>query len=399
MKDKVKVGMIGLGKRGMSILTKVLLNMDDVEVTAVCDTYADRCSQASAAVADMKGILPFVTQNYKELLAVESIDAVVICAPWVEHTDMAVAAMEAGKYVASEVGGAYSIQECWRLVEAYERTQMPCMIMENCCYGRDEMMVLNMVRQGVLGEIVHCSGGYHHDLRKEIAEGDENRHYRLQQYLHRNCENYPTHEIGPIAQLLNNNRGNRMVSLVSVSSKASGMQSYIRREKGPGHGLAEAEFMQGDIVTTTIKCALGQTITITLDTTLPRYYSRGFTVRGTEGMYMEDNQSIFIDGLHNDYDHDWKSQWGNVEAFREQYEHPVWKRYLEEGVKGEHDGIDWLVFTDFFASVKQGAQTPLDVYDMASWMSITALSESSIALGGQPVAIPDFTNGKWITRR
>ncbi|MEC0241942.1 Gfo/Idh/MocA family oxidoreductase [Paenibacillus dokdonensis] len=398
MKNKIRVGMIGLGARGMGLLKGIILHMEDVEVAAVCDLYQDRCDQAADSVAETGISRPLVTQDYREIMAMGNIDAVVIGASWADHTEIAIAAMEAGIYAASEVGGAYSIQECWKLVEAYERTRVPCMIMENCCYGRDEMMVLNMVKQGALGEVVHCAGGYHHDLRDEIAFGKENRHYRLNNYIHRNCENYPTHEIGPIARVLDINHGNRMVSLVSMASKAKGMQAYIRKEKGEDTELAQTEFMQGDIVTTIIKCAHGETITITLDTTLPRYYSRGFTVRGTKGMYMEDNHSIYLEGTHDDFHMGWKEQWGNVEQFREQYDHPLWKKYIEEGVKGGHDGMDWLVFSDFFESVRQGTQTPLDVYDMAAWMCISALSEESIALGGHPVAIPDFTNGKWMTR-
>ncbi|MCJ8014063.1 Gfo/Idh/MocA family oxidoreductase [Paenibacillus sp. KQZ6P-2] len=398
MKNKIRVGMIGLGARGMGLLQGIILHMDDVEVVAVCDLYQDRCDQAAHRVEETGISRPLATCDYREVMAMGNIDAVVIGASWADHTEIAIAAMEAGIYAACEVGGAYSVQECWKLVEAYERTRVPCMIMENCCYGRDEMMVLNMVKQGVLGEIVHCAGGYQHDLREEIAFGKENRHYRLSNYIHRNCENYPTHEIGPIARILNINHGNRMVSLVSMASKAKGMQAYLRKAKGEDAELAQTDFMQGDIVTTIIKCAHGETITITLDTTLPRYYSRGFTVRGTNGMYTEDNQSIYLDGTHVDFHADWKEQWGNVEQFREQYDHPLWKKYIEEGVKGGHGGMDWLVFKDFFESVKHGTQTPLDVYDMASWMCISTLSEESIALGGHPVAIPDFTNGKWMTR-
>lgn len=397
MKNKVRIGMIGLGGRGMGLLEHIILGMQDVEVVAVCDLYEDRYTNAADKVEKARGHRPFATKEYTEVLAIADIDAVVIGASWADHIDIAVASMEAGKYVASEVGGAYSVQECWRLVEAYERTKVPCMIMENCCYGRDELMVLNMVKQGLFGEIVHCAGGYFHDLRNEIAYGYENRHYRLDNYIHRNCENYPTHEIGPIARVLDINRGNRMVSLVSMASKSKGMKEYIKNEKSDDSTLANVDFMQGDIVTTIIKCAHGETITITLDTTLPRYYSRGFTVRGTKGMYTEDNHSIFIDGQH-DHHHAWKSSWGNADEFREKYEHPIWKEFLDEGVKGGHGGMDWLVFADFFESVKQGTQTPLDVYDMASWMCISTLSEDSIAMGGHPVAIPDFTNGKWMTR-
>ncbi|NIK75357.1 putative dehydrogenase [Paenibacillus castaneae] len=398
MGDRVKTGIIGLGGRGAGLLEQVILKMPDVEVVAVCDLYMDRGEQVADRIEKVQGYRPFVTTQYPEVLAIAEIEAILISASWAVHTDIAVASMEAGKYVASEVGGAYSIQECWRLVEAYERTKVPCMIMENCCYGREELMVLNMVRQGVFGEIVHCAGGYHHDLRDEITYGNENRHYRLNNYIHRNCENYPTHEIGPIAKILGINRGNRMVSLVSMASNSKGLQEYIKREKGQNCELAKTDFMQGDIVTTIIKCAHGETITITLDTTLPMYYSRGFTVRGTKGMYMEENHSIYIDGMHDKHHFDWKDQWGNAEGFREKYDHPLWKKYIEDGVKGGHGGMDWLVFADFFDSVRKGTQTPLDVYDMASWMCISTLSEDSIAMGGHPVAIPDFTNGKWMNR-
>ncbi|WP_249435686.1 Gfo/Idh/MocA family oxidoreductase [Paenibacillus sp. Marseille-Q4541] len=396
--DKVKIGLIGLGARGMSLLKGIFLKMDDIEVAAVCDLYEDRCNEAAELIKSERGVKPTVTKDYHDIMSMPEVDAIVIGASWVEHTNIAVAAMEAGKYVASEVGGAYSLQECWRLVEAYERTNTPCMIMENCCYGRDELMVLNMVEMGALGEIVHASGGYHHDLRQEIAEGNINRHYRLNNYLNRNCENYPTHELGPIAKILGINRGNRMLTLQSVSSKARGMSTYLQ-DREEHSELAKSTFMQGDIVTTIIKCAHGETITLTLDTTLPRFYSRGFTVRGTKGMYTEDNRSIFIEGQHDEFHHSWKDQWGNVEQHREQYEHPIWQKYLEEGVKSGHGGMDWLVISAFFNSVKQQTEVPLDVYDMASWMSISALSEESIALGGQPVAIPDFTNGRWINRK
>ncbi len=253
------------------------------------------------------------------------------------------------------------------------------------------------MKKGLFGEVVHCQGGYRHDLRSEITDGRENRHYRLVNYMHRNCENYPTHELGPIAKVLNINRGNRMLSLTSMASKARGLHEYILNEKGVQHDLANCHFAQGDVVTTTILCAHGETIVLTLDTTLPRAYSRGFHVQGTKAMFMEDNNSLFIDGVHNKYDFNWKEQWNNVEQYREQYDHPLWKDYRPDSSAG-HGGMDYLVLKAFFDSVKRQVQTPIDVYDMAAWMSITALSEQSIAMGGQPMAIPDFTNGRWISR-
>ncbi|MFB9327799.1 hypothetical protein ACFFSY_17870 [Paenibacillus aurantiacus] len=178
-----------------------------------------------------------------------------------------------------------------------------------------------------------------------------------------------------------------------------GLREYRNREKDPHHVWPESEYAQGDIVTTVIRCARGETITITLDTTLPRAYSRGFTVRGTKGMFMEDNHSIYIDGVHDEEHFNWQRHWGNVERYREQYDHSLWKKYSEEGIREGHGGMDWLVFDDFFECVKKGEQTPINVYDMASWMCISVLSEESIAMGGHPVAIPDFTNGRWIAAR
>lgn len=399
MKDKIRIGMIGLGARGTGLLEMVYVQHPDVEFAAVCDRYMDRCEKAAKIIEDSGRNRPVITTDYKEVLTMPEVDAVILCTSWDHHVNLCIEAMEAGKPVGCEVGGAYSVRECWKLVEAHERTKVPVMMMENCVYGRDEMMVLNMAERGVLGKIVHCEGGYKHDLREEVAFGKENRHYRLNNYIHRNTENYPTHELGPIARILHINRGNRMLTLTSVASMSAGLKEYIKNKKPEDEVLNSTEFCQGDVVNTIITCANGETILLTLDTTLPRYYSRGFTVQGTKGMYMEDNKSIFIDGEEHAKDHfEWQKHWNNVEEYRDNYEHPVWKQYIEEGVKEGHDGMDWLTFCDFVKFVQTGSEAPVDVYDMAAWMCITPLAEQSIAMGGQPVAIPDFTNGAWINR-
>lgn len=396
MKKELKIGVIGLGGRGMSLLQAVMLPMTDIQVLAVCDKYEDRRKEAAEHVKEAKGNTPLCTENYKEVIAIKELDAVMITTSWTDHIKIAIAAMEAGKYAAFEVGGAYSIEDCWRLVHTYEETRVPCMMLENCCYGRKELMVLNMVKKGLFGEVVHCAGGYRHDLRDEVSFGKENRHYRLANYTHKNCENYPTHELGPIAKVLNINRGNRMLSLTATASKAAGLHEFIVTQKNDDEKLCNTHFSQGDIVTTVIKCAHGETIVLTLDTTLPRAYCRGFQVQGTRGMYMEENNSVFLDDLHKDLHFTWTDQWNNAEKFAEEYDHPLWKEYIAEGIQSGHDGIDWLVFRAFFESVKNKTQTPIDVYDAAAWMSISTLSEQSIALGSAPVYIPDFTNGKWI---
>ena len=396
---KIKVGIVGLGSRGISLLRDVILRMDDVEVLGVCDVYADRAEAGAAMVREARGTSPACTTDYQDLLAMADIDAIVNTSAWQAHVPITLAAMRAGKAVGMEVGGAYSLADCWALVHAYEETGSTCMMLENCCYGRTELMVLNMVRQGLFGDVVHCAGGYHHDLRKEIAYGRENRHYRLLEYLNRNCDNYPTHELGPIAKLLDIHNGNRMLALNAFASKAAGMQAYVAAQKPDDEALRGRAFMQGDVVTTLIECAHGQTIALTLDTTLPRAYNRGFRVRGTRAAYEEETHSVFVDGVHNAYDFKWREQWGNADEYIRQYEHPIWDTYIQEGVRGGHEGIDWLVFRAFFESVMQGTEPPIDVYDTAAWMSISALSEQSIASGGARVAIPDFTNGRWMTKK
>jgi predicted dehydrogenase len=399
MKDIITIGLAGCGNRGLSLLSACILPRRDVRVAAVCDVYQDRQEAAAERVEKAGQSRPRMTADYRDILAMPEIDGVIIASGWAPHVDIACAAMRAGKYSACEVAGAYSLDDCWRLVHTYEETGTPCMLLENCCYGRYELMVLNMVRQGLFGEIVHCAGGYHHDLRRPLSASPENRHYRLDDYLYRNCENYPTHELGPIARILDINRGNRMLRLNSAASKAAGLSEFIRSRNKSGNGEAPPKITQGDIITTIITCARGETIVLTLDTTLPRAYSRGFEVRGTRGMFFEDNRSVFLDGEHGGFEFNGRGLWGNADQYFEHYEHPVWKAYLDEGIKGGHDGMDWLEFTAFFDAVRQSGPVPIDVYDMAAWMSITCLSEDSIAVGGAPVAIPDFTNGKWMSAR
>ncbi len=388
---KLSVGIIGLGCRGMSVLTSELLEMRNIEITAVSDSYQDRIEKACSVVKDKYDKKPFATTDYHELLD-KSPDAVIIATPWKNHIKITIEAMRKKIAVGCEVGGANDIQECVDLVKTYEETGTPCMLLENCCYGRNELMILNMIKQGVFGEIIHCQGGYRHDLRGEIDNGIENRHYRFEEYLHKNRENYPTHELGPIAFCLDINRGNKLKNLISVSSKASGLAEYRKI-----NGKPPLTYTQGDVVTTIITCENGQTIVLTLDTTLPRYYSRGFHIQGTKAMFDEDNLSIYINDEHTPYEFDWKPMWNNVENYREKYEHPIWQKY-KDNVSGGHWGMDRLVFDAFFNSIANNKPMPIDVYDMATWMSISALSEKSLKQNSF-VEIPDFTRGKWKDKR
>ena len=391
----INVAYIGYGERGRALLGLVLEQVD--AISAVCDIYEDRAEACAKAVEESRGVRPAVYTDYKDAIADENVNVVMILTAWESHIPIALEAMRAGKAVALEVGGAYSVEDCWELVRTQESTGVPFMFLENCCFGRRELMIKNMVELGLFGRIVHCSGGYQHDLREEIAFGVENRHYRLRNYLSRNCENYPTHELGPIARILGINKGNRMVSLTSTASCAAGMHEYILANKSDDEALKNAEFAQGDVVTTVIKCARGETITLTLDTTLPRFYSRGFTVRGTKGMYEEATDSVFLD-RQEDRAYDWtwvRNKVGNADEYTREYEHPIWKQFLEDGVRGGHGGMDYLELKAFFDALRADAPMPIDVYDAAAWMAITALSEISIANGSAPVEIPDFTLGRW----
>lgn len=394
----LKIGIIGCGKRGRCLLRDVFIHLEKVKVTALCDLYDDKMDELSDMINQKHGYRPKKFADWKELIESDEVDTVLVTASWETHLAPAVYAMKKGKAVGMEVGGAYSVEECWNLVNTYEETKTPFMFLENCCYGKRELMAANMAEKGVFGEIVHCAGAYGHDLRNEIAFGKENRHYRLRNYLNRNCENYPTHELGPIAKILKINRGNRMVSLTSVASKAAGLKHYIAENKADDAELMNSSFNQGDVVTTTIKCANGETIVLTLDTTLPRYYSRDFTVRGTKGMYEERTDSVFEDKKHDDKHFTWKEEFGNAEKYEEEYQHPIWKEYLKSGIVGGHDGMDWLVDNAFVDAVIKGTECPIDVYDAASWMVISVLSEESILKGGAPVEIPDFTRGEWLRR-
>lgn len=396
MKEKIRIGYIGLGRRGYYVLDHDISDMDDVEIVSICDLSVERMKKASALLAEHNRPAPVETTDYHDILNDPTIDAVFVMTGWSGRPQIAMEAMRAGKYTAIEVGCADTLEECFDLVATYEETGVPVMMLENCCYGRREMMVLNMVKQGLFGELVHCTGGYMHylndeDLFKNIEE-KEFPHYRLPHYINKNRENYPTHELGPISKVMNLNRGNRMLRLSSFATKSVGLKAYAEKRFGKDSEYAKIEYQQGDIVDTVITCADGSTILLTLDTTVPRaYYSRNFSVRGTKGMSNEEGKVVFLEGMPE------KIRDNEKEMF-EKYDHPLHAEYVKKGVKVGHGGMDWLVCRAFVESVKNGTNTPIDAYDTALWLSIGPLSEQSIKQGGAPVDVPDFTNGKWMDR-
>ena len=238
------MGIIGLGCRGIGLIKNAILPNDKAQITVVCDVYQDRVDKAAELVERIAGNTPEKHLDYHDVLASRNIDAVLIATSWQTHIPIAIEAVNAGLAVALEVGNAYSIEQCWDLVKAWEKNKTPFMFMENCCYGRRELLAKNMTEIGVFGDIMHCSGGYHHDLRKEVTFGYDNRHYRIDNYLLRNCENYPTHELGPIAKILNINHGNRMLTLSSTASASGGMHQYILDRKPNDENIINRKFNQ-----------------------------------------------------------------------------------------------------------------------------------------------------------
>lgn len=394
-----KFGYIGLGNRGFDVLKKITECYKNIEIVAVCDLLEERVEAAKKIFADSDIRMPFFTTEEEEFFKVK-MDGVFIMTSWETHVSLAIKAMKKGIRPGIEVGGAYCLQECFDLLRTYEETGIHVMMLENCCYGRTELAVLKMVREGLFGEIIHCEGGYHHDLRHGVAYGVQRKNYRLRNYITRNCENYPTHELGPISKVLNINRGNRLVQLNSIASKSRGLSLYVKEHPEDLPHLQDTIFHQGDIITTIITCANGETITLSLDTTLPRYYSRGFTVRGTQGAYFEENDSVFFDTEENEQFHlQWHKKYRNGVEMREEHKHPLWSKHGDIAASTGHDGMDYMVFAAFIESVEKKATPPIDTYDTVTWMSITPLSEESIRKGGAPVAIPDFTKGKWAMPR
>lgn len=395
--EQIKLGFIGLGQRGTGLLSNVMNNFKDVEVVAVCDPYLDRAEKAAATVKEKRGNDARIYTNADEVFADEEVNVVIISAAWEAHVPLAIAAMKAGKITGLEVGGAYSVDDCWALVRAYEETKTPFMFLENCCYGKKELLVTNMVRKGVLGEVVYCHGSYCHDLRSEICGGVANRHYRLRNYLTRNCDNYPTHNLGPIAKLLNINRGNRMLSLTSMSSKARGLSAYVQGKEEYAF-LQDKHFAQGDVVVTSIVCADGTLVSLKLDTCLPRAYSREFSVSGTKGMYTEADNVALTDAKPFNHEIGMENHRDSAKEYEAEYLPKVWKEITQEEIDAGHGGMDTIMLREFFNAARNNAEMPIDVYDGASWMVVTCLSEASIATGGKPMDIPDFTGGKWVMR-
>ena len=420
VKSTIRLGFIGTGLRGQNHMEE-MLKRNDVEIIAIADPQAPMVAGALALMDKYNRKNPLVYDKgpygFRELLKRDDIDAVFVSSPWEWHQEHGVEALLAGKAVAMEVSGGMTIEGCWDYVRASKKTGTPLMALENVCYRRDVLAVLNLVRQGYFGEIVHGQGGYQHDLRGVLfndgisaygsgvefgpEKGYSESQWRTPHYVNRNGELYPTHGLGPLAVAMDINRGNRLLRLSSIASKARGLHDYIQNHPkgGPEHPNAKIDFKCGDVVTTSIQCANGETIILSHDTSLQRPYNLGFRVQGTKGIWQDFGWGG-VDQGHIYFEEEMKHshRWNNSKEWLEKYDHPLWKKNSEAATGAGHGGMDYFVDNAFIECLKRNQEFPLDVYDLATWYAITPLSEKSIAEEGAVQSIPDFTEGKWSKR-
>ncbi|MFI5192867.1 MAG: Gfo/Idh/MocA family protein [Chitinophagales bacterium] len=409
---KIRLGIIGVGLRGQNHLHNAL-ERDDVDVVAICDIDPYMLQSARNIITKSGKPMPKIFTGdpyaYRKLLEEKDLQGILIATPWEWHSPMILDGLAAGiKYVATEVVLGITLQDHWDVVKAAEYHKANVMMLENVCYRQDVMAILQMVRQGMFGELFHMQAGYQHDLRGiKLNDGKPGNgvgvefgekafseaRWRTNHSVHRNADLYPTHGIGPVAEMLNINYGNRFVSLSSFSSKSRGMHEYIVKHGGENHPNAKVRFKLGDMVTTQIKTANEETILLQLDTSSPRPYSLGFRVQGTKGIWMDLNSSIYLEDVSAAHD-----EWEAAKPYLDKYDHPLWKRYAKEAMGAGHGGMDFFVLRAFVEAIKQQTSTPMDVYDAAAWSSITPLSEMSIEMGNQTVDFPDFTSGQWMYR-
>jgi hypothetical protein len=394
--DLVRVGFVGIGDQGYRHLRN-LVRIEGVELKALCDIMPERVERGSQLV-EAAGQRPPAAYargetDFVRMCEEEDLDLVFNATPWDLHVPICLAAMENGKHAATEIPAATSLQDCWKLVETAEKTRRHCVMMENCCYDRTELMILNMVRADLFGELLHAECGYLHDLREYKLSDFYQGRWRIDHSIKRNADLYPTHGLGPVAQWLDINRGNQFDYLVSMATKSLGLNLYAAQKYGPESSEATQRYALGDIVNTLIRTRRGETILITHDTNLPRPYSRKILLQGTKGLVRKyPEQKIHIEGRSKSH------TWEELKGLMEEFEHPLWRTLADKARGAGHGGMDYIEDFRLIQCLREGKPMDMDVYDAAAWSSIIELSERSISNRGRPVEIPDFTHGAWKNR-
>lgn len=404
-RDRVRVAVIGL-HRGLTHVSNCA-NIEFAEVAAVCDIFDDRAQAAAEVVAKKTGRRPAIysgnEQVWEQMVAREDLDAVYIATPWAWHVPMCLRTMELGKHALVEVAAALTVDDCWKLVDASERRQRHCVLLENCCYGENELFVLNLARQGVFGQLTHAECAYLHDLRSLLFTPDTEGDWRRSYHTKYNGNLYPTHGLGPVAQYLGAGRGDRLKFLVSMSSPERSLTQY-REEHQPNGGAQNGEkYICGDMNTSLIKTELGRTILVQHDVVSPRPYSRINALYGTGAVFFDYPARLSINqpkdyGLDAESSEEWLSE-KDLGTMREKFGHPLWKRLAERAQGGGHGGMDFVMNWRLLDCLRRGATPDSVVYDAAAWSSIIEASVQSVARGSAPVALPDFTRGLWKTMK
>jgi Oxidoreductase family, NAD-binding Rossmann fold len=392
--ERVRLGIIGVGGRGSSLLED-LLAVEKVEVKAICDLVPEKVAKAQKAVTAAGQPEPTGfskgERDFENLTKLD-LDIVYVATPWNWHVPMAVSAMKNGKHAAVEVPACSTLDECWELVNTSESTRKHCVILENCCYGATEMMVLGMVRDGVFGEITHGEAAYLHDLRGILTSSEGEGLWRRVSHMKRDGNLYPTHGLGPVAHYMDIHRGDRFDYMVSVSSREASLSAYVKATFPDGDPKWAEKYVCGDMNTSIIKTIKGRTILLQHDVVNPRPYSRLNLIEGTKGAFADYPARVFVDGPK-------KEDWETLDAFKDKYEHPLWKTTGELARKmGGHGGMDYVMNYRLMDCLKRGLVPDIDVYDAAAWSCPTPLSEKSVAQNGSSQKFPDFTRGKWNVR-
>ena len=394
--DVVRMGFVGVGHQGTSHVSN-FLKIDGVEIRVICDLLPEHAQRAAKMVTDAGKPAPAILtgpEAYRALAQRDDVDLVFNATRWELHAPVLLAALKGGKHAATEVPLSISIEESWALVEASEKAQKHCVMMENCCYDRTEMMILNMIRQGQFGELLHAECGYLHDLRRlKLTDFYVNR-WRVKHSITRNGDLYPTHGVGPVAQWMNVNRGNQFDYLVAMSGPSRGLNLWAAEHIGPESAEARQRYALGDVVNTLVRTKSGQTILVTHDTDSPRPYSRRMLLQGTKGVVQKypAPARIHVEGRSRAH------QWDAFADYQKEFEHPVWQA-LEERSKGAgHGGMDYIEDYRLIQCLRAGTPTDMDVYDGAAWSAVGFLSEKSVASRSRPVDFPDFTRGAWVKR-
>lgn len=391
----IRFGVIGVGGRGTGLLAN-LLSMPNLAFPALCDINRQNLENAQNMVVNSGHPKPEGYHEsetvYEKLTAREDLDAVLIATPWHWHTPMAVSAMKGKKYTAVEVPCAITKDECWQLVDTSEETGVPCMMLENWSFRRDNLAVLNMIRAGLFGEIVHCHCAHSHDCIDHwfFDANTGNDRWSAPFLEKRNCDQYPTHSLGPVLSWMDINCGDRFDYLTSTATNQFGITAMFKR-KFPDHPSAKREFKQGDIVTTVVRTIKGKSIVINYDMQLPRPYDNRWQIQGTKGIYNEQREAVYLLDKSPQY-----HQWEPFAPYQERYDHALWTSEQDVAGRG-HGGVDYIELREFVKAVRNRTQTPLDVYDSVTMSCIVALSEESIAKGSMPVKCPDYTRGRWET--